>query len=179
MKVLVVFYSRTGTTRRLAEAAARVAGWDVEELIDTRPRAGLLGYLRSAIDGTFERLTQLRATRTNPADYDLVVVGTPVWNASLSSPVRTWLTERRDQLKRVAFFVTLGGSGAQRVLRQMAKLARLEPLGVYRATAVELERDGVDAHARRLVSVVDAELARLQPPGAPPPGERPSGPTPA
>jgi hypothetical protein len=27
---------------------------------------------------------------TDPNDYDLVLVGTPVWNASVSTPVRTY-----------------------------------------------------------------------------------------
>ncbi len=85
MKALVVFYSRAGTTWKLAEAIGCITGWDVEELIDTRPRGGILGYLRSALDGTFERLTELRPPRANPAEYDLVVVGSPVWNSSLSS----------------------------------------------------------------------------------------------
>ncbi len=176
MKALVVFFSRTGHTRQLAEEIGHASGWDVEELVDTRPRAGVLGYLRSAIDGALGRLTVLREPSAHPADYDLVVVGTPVWNASLSSPVRTWLAERRNGLPQVAFFATEGGSGAERVFRQMASVAGREPIGTYCATDRELARDGAQAHARRFVEALRADLARLapSPPEVPPPGPMPT-----
>lgn len=98
--VLVVYYSRTGTTRRVATELAAIGGWDVEPLIDMKPRDGLIGYGRSLLDSILGRTTQLAAPRHNPADYDLVVVGTPVWSASISTPIRTWLEEHVGHLRR-------------------------------------------------------------------------------
>jgi len=45
MKALVVFYSRTGTTKQVAEALAQSLNCDSEELIDTKKRSGPLGFL--------------------------------------------------------------------------------------------------------------------------------------
>ena len=55
----------------------------------------------------------LRSSITPPkhdlSEYALVVVGTPIWAARLSSPVRTYLSQQRESLERVAFFCTQAG----------------------------------------------------------------------
>jgi len=54
-KILVVFFSRTGTTRGVAEGIARATGADLEELREARSRLGILGWLRSGYEGTYRR----------------------------------------------------------------------------------------------------------------------------
>jgi len=51
-KVLIVFFSRMGTTRLLAEAIARATHGDLEELKELRSRRGVFGWLRSGYEGT-------------------------------------------------------------------------------------------------------------------------------
>jgi len=128
MKTLVLYYSRTGNTRTVAEAIARQLGADIEEIHDTSRRLGLRGYLRSGFDAALGRCTGLEPTRRDPADYDVVVVGTPVWNASVSAPVRTFLAANGRRMKTFAFFATQGGRGAPRAFRQMSDLVGRRPV---------------------------------------------------
>ena len=98
----------------------------------------------------------------NPAAYELVVIGTPVWFWSLASPVRSWL-EKQPLKHRVAFFCTMGGSGAGRVFATMAGLAGREPVATL--ALLEKELDGpferkVDAFAARLLAGAPARPAR-------------------
>lgn len=127
-RILVVYYSRTGTTRKVAEVLARLLRADLEALADTRERGGLLGYFRSGREAFFKRKTVLRPPEREPADYELVVIGTPIWNISLSSPVRTYLKLMRAKLPRVAFFLTHKGIGSRRVFGQMARVAGKAPI---------------------------------------------------
>lgn len=46
-RILVVYYSRSGTTRKLAQAISQELHCDLEEITETRSRNGLVGYLRS------------------------------------------------------------------------------------------------------------------------------------
>ena len=126
-RTLVVYYSRTGVTKKAATAIAEALGADVEELTERKSRAGILGYVRSVVDAGSGKLTELEPLRHLPEDYDLVVFGSPVWAASLSAPVRTYLLRNYDDLEEVAFFCTCGSRGGERVLRQMADLCRNEP----------------------------------------------------
>ncbi len=143
-KALVVYYSRTGTTRRLAGAISAAIPCDVEEIFDTRNRVGVLGYLRSGFDALLRRRTVLEPTRYDPAFYDLLIVGTPVWNASVSAPVRTYLTTQKGRIKQVAFFCTCGGVGADRAFRQMTDVCGVEPRDVLAVRQIDVER-GDDA----------------------------------
>jgi flavodoxin len=43
MKSLVVYYSRSGNTRFVAEQISEEIGADIEEIIDIKKRKGLLG----------------------------------------------------------------------------------------------------------------------------------------
>jgi flavodoxin len=44
-KILVVFYSRSGATRRVADALAAELKCDAEEVVVTKSRAGFVGIM--------------------------------------------------------------------------------------------------------------------------------------
>ena len=121
-KILVVFFSRTGTTRGVAEGIARATGADLEELREARSRLGILGWLRSGYEGTYRRPSEPLALQHELGEYDIVFIGSPTWSRSLSSPVRGFLEKYRTALPRVALFATCAGRGADEVLTQMASL---------------------------------------------------------
>ena len=120
--VLVVYYSRSGTTRVLADLIAAALDADVEELHDVRERKGVRGWIRSAVEATLSRPAAILPQRRDPSHYDLVVVGTPVWNARVSSPVRAWLEGNVARLPPVALFATMGGRGGEDAVAQMVGL---------------------------------------------------------
>jgi flavodoxin len=158
MKVLVVYYSRTGYTKRVAHSLARRLNADLEE-IGTDPRPGARGYLRCALESMLKLQTAIHTPQHDPAAYGLVLVGGPVWVWGLSSPVRSYLMQRRRRLPQVAFFCTMGGSGAQRVFDAMTTLAGKRPL----ATLALTDRD-IDAHGQHWL---DAFVQALRLPHAP------------
>ena len=47
MKALVVYYSGRGRTKKVAEAISNILSCDIEELVDTEDRTGLLGYIHA------------------------------------------------------------------------------------------------------------------------------------
>ena len=49
-RTLIVYYSRTGTARLVAELMAAQSGWQLTEVTDARPRAGFLGDVRCVIE---------------------------------------------------------------------------------------------------------------------------------
>ncbi len=106
MNALVVYYSRTGTTRKVAEKLAALLNCVSEEIHDTANRKGMLDGLSAGKDATSEKLTKLEKVKTDPAAYDIVIIGTPTWNQRVSTPIRTYCTQYKDRFKKVAFFCT-------------------------------------------------------------------------
>jgi flavodoxin len=153
-KVLVVFFSRTGTTRCLAEHIARATHADVEEIEEHRSRRGILGWLRSGYEGTYRLSADIKPLHRNLRDYDLVCVGSPTWNRSLASPVRRFLQQYAGALPHVALFATCAGEGAAEVIVQMTELLGHSPL----ATLTMLEKDVKHGAAVQVGELVERAL---------------------
>jgi flavodoxin len=125
---LVVYYSLTGHTRQIAEAIAAAHDADLEIIEDTFNRDTGLGRFRSAIEGLLGLRSSITPPKHDLIEYDLVVVGTPVWAPRLSSPVRAYLSQQRASLERVAFFCTQSGIGGKWALQNMAKVSGQLPI---------------------------------------------------
>jgi hypothetical protein len=155
-KVLVAFFSRTGTTRRLAEHIARAIGAELEELKETRSRLGLWGWVRSGYEGTYRRPATVLPLHCNLGDYDIVFIGSPTWNRALASPVRGFLEQYASELSHVdvALFATCQGQGASDVLEQMSALLKQPPL----AALAMLESDVRSGPAVQVGELSEAAL---------------------
>jgi flavodoxin len=156
-RTLVAYYTRSGNSRSVAEEIARsMGGADVEEIRDTVDRGGLRGYWRSFLDGMFARTTTLATTGRSVSEYDLVIVGGPVWVGAPSSPVRTWLRLHAGELHAVAFFLTHGGSARDKVLAALAKVSGRPPVAVLSVK----ERELGTPEAGALIAAFAAEVRR-------------------
>ena len=138
-RVLVVYYSRTGTTKEVAEAIARELGCEVEEITDLKDRRGPLGFAVGGKDAFLKKLTQIEEVTKRPNSYDLVVIGTPLWALSVTPAVRTYLSQNKDRIRRAAFFCTKGGSPAKMAFADLAKLCGQKPVGTLELREDELK----------------------------------------
>lgn len=111
MKTLVLYYSSTGNTRFVAESVANTLGADIEEI---KPSANIsttgVGYV---FMGLRQLLSQpepkIEPLRSHLDEYDTVIIGTPVWSYTFSSPIRTFLKKYDLAGKNVALFCTHAG----------------------------------------------------------------------
>ncbi len=138
MKILIVYYSRTGATKKVAETLKRELNADIEEVQDIKNRMGFLGYLFAGRDATFGSLTDIKEVTKNPTEYDIVIVGTPIWAWNVTPAVRTYLTKFKGQFKKIAFFCTEGGSGGARAFLEMEKICGLKPQVTLELTTREI-----------------------------------------
>lgn len=76
-------------------------------------------------------------TANRRLEYDLVVVGTPVWAGTMSSPVRSYLYAHRGELRNAAFFAVMAGRGGEQAVNEM----RLASGVLHAPTNVLTERD--------------------------------------
>ncbi len=153
-KVLVVYYSRSGTTRTVAQAIAHSLKCDIEEIHSSVEMHGKLGYLRALAAALRGKVAPIEPVSRDLSAYQLIIIGTPVWAASVSSPIRAFLDKGGPRLPEVAFFCTLGGHGAGRTFRQMRELCAKPPITVCAITAQEV----ATKHFRSLVAEFTREL---------------------
>lgn len=106
--ILCVYYSRTGNTEKLMQEIAADLNGELLKLDDGVDRSGLRGWMRSGLQAMSRRLPAVKPPETElPLSiYDLVIIGTPVWAGRCSSPVRSFLVEYGNELRRVAYVIT-------------------------------------------------------------------------
>jgi flavodoxin len=131
MKALIAYYSRSGTTKKAAETLAAILKCDVEELADrkgSKSRKGLFGWLRCGKEAMKRMLPPIERAKKNPADYGLVIIGTPIWASNMSSPVRTYLSENKGRMEKAAFFCTMGGESTGKTFVEMEEACSKKPV---------------------------------------------------
>ena len=122
MKTLVVFYSRTGNTRMVAGEIAKQLKADTDEITDKADRSGAKGWILAGRDASRKSLADIESKK-DPAKYDLVIIGTPIWAFTVTPAIRTYFTKNKE-LSKVAFFLTSGGKGIEHTFKEMEKLSK-------------------------------------------------------
>jgi len=153
-KVLVAYYSLSGNTARVARDIAKQMGADVESIVDKQHGVGFTGYLKCVVDAVRETSTQIGEPTRNPADYDLTIVGTPVWAGKLTPAVRAYLKTQQPHFRNVAFFITSGGTDASQIVPAMELLADRQAVACSGFDAHDLADS--DTYNRKIAAFVRA-----------------------
>lgn len=122
MRTVVVYYTRFGHTRALAEELARHLDAELREIRGAREH----GYPVMALGAIFNKRFRIEPMDLDFADAELVVLCTPIWAGKPACPTRTFLRDANLKGRRVA--VALSTSGHE--------LARA-PQAIERALAVQ------------------------------------------
>ena len=92
-KVLVAYFSATGTTKKVAEKLAKATGGNLFEI---KPQV---------------EYTSIENVVENIDDYDTVFVGFPVWWYIPPRIIQTFIEKHNLSGKKIITFATSGGSG--------------------------------------------------------------------
>ena len=140
MKILVAVYSVTGNTLSVAKRITKELGADLEIIEDNVNRRGIFGFLRSGYEAATKKTLPISEPKHNPGDYEITIIGTPIWAGRMSSPVRSYLMRFQGCFRQVAFFATSLGGGHEKTFSEMAKLTAVKPLATIEITSGEIKR---------------------------------------
>lgn len=129
-KILVTFFSATGTTARVAEKLAEATGGTLYAITPTRPytTADLDWHDRRSrssveMDDPQSR-PEIGGKEVNTAGYDIIFIGYPIWWDLAPRIIETFIEQHDLRGKRVIPFATSGGS---RLANSAAALKRAYP----------------------------------------------------
>ena len=160
MKTLLVFYSRSGRTKKVAETISDILKCDIEEIFDTKDRKGVLGFLSAGNDAITKRFTIIKEIKKNPSLYDLVVIGTSIWAGNISTPIRTYISLNKDNFKNVAFFCSHLGSETKKVFTDMENICQKTPIALLELTSREVVRDQYIQKVKEFIENLKEEIKK-------------------
>ena len=158
MKVLIVYYSRTGRNRELAELMKQKLLGDLDEVVDKKNRGGFWGWLFGGMDAVLKRLTEIKAVGYEPGKYNVVVLIYPIWAGVMPPAIRTYVRKFKESLagRRVAVVsVSSQGSRNERAVGDLEAAIGKKTAGSLWLTVEEFKegsfRKDLEALVRKLM----------------------------
>ncbi|MFA9388719.1 MAG: flavodoxin domain-containing protein [Prolixibacteraceae bacterium] len=104
-KTIVIYFSRKGSNRYLAEKIADHLKCDLEEI---KPR--LNTFMLILLFSSMKVSLGIRNLKHHPENYDRVILCGPIFMGKLISPLRSFIQKYRNRIQSL-YFVTCCGSG--------------------------------------------------------------------
>ena len=150
-KILVAYFSYSGTTRTVANAISERTGGDLFEIAVQDGYSNV--YTESNREIRKDERPALKDTVEHMDEYDIVFVGYPNWNADLPMPLYTFLEEYDFSGKTIIPFNTHGGSGFSRTVQTISEL---QPNATVRSDGLSISRNDVEGAESEVVNWVQS-----------------------
>lgn len=114
MKKLIVFYSLTENTKKLAEYIQKKTAADILEIKPVKEckRRGIKKLFFGGMQVVMRKTPPLKHYKPNLDEYDCLILGSPVWVGTFTPPLRTFMKENKIENKKIALFAShQGGLG--------------------------------------------------------------------
>ncbi len=163
LKAVVVYFTVSGHTQAAAESVAAALGADLVRIEAAKPLPSNM-FALLAVGGfaaTMKRAWTARPAALKFGDYDLIIIGTPIWAWSFNPVVRGWLHANPIPAEiPFAAFATVGGPIGFGAFDEMAAIAGRTPLATMTIHDAD-RKSGEDARLiARFVTDIRAIAAR-------------------
>lgn len=111
-KALVVYFSHSGKTQTVAKQIAQHLQADIVRIEAEEPYSQVYRETtqRARQELDTNAYPPIKSIRTNITDYDVILIGYPIWGGRAPRPVMTFLASQDFTGKTVITFCTSGGS---------------------------------------------------------------------
>lgn len=130
---LVVYYSQSGTTEKVAQIIQQKTGADIERVKLVDDYSGDMGAIAGAFmkERQENKFREMQKMSANVADYDTLYVGYPVWAGSISGGMQSFIRSTNLKGKVIIPFCTFGSGGNTSVTELKAALPESKILSWY------------------------------------------------
>ncbi len=124
MKVLIAYYSYEGNTKLLAETMSKEIDADLLQIIPEKEMKskGFMKFVWGGKQAVMGDKPPIKKLEIDPMDYDLTIIGTPVWAGRPAPPIKTFMVDHLPPGKDLAFFYSFEG-GEGNTFKIMEKMA--------------------------------------------------------
>lgn len=126
-KSLVLYYSQTHVTEKVAKLFAEATSADLDSIVPVEPYNGSFTETIERCQKEMERNEKpqlIKPMNVDVAEYDTVYLGYPIWFGVAARPLEAWFMRYDLRGKVVIPFCTFGSGGLE---TSVAKLRRMAP----------------------------------------------------
>jgi len=146
-KMLVLYYSETGTTKTVALELQKQTNADIESIDCVEPYSGVFQETiqRGQKEMQSGQMPALKPLKSKIADYDIIFLGYPIWFGTYANPIATLVKENDFAGKKVVPFCTFGSGGlntsSDALVKALPKAKIQQGYGVRTARVAAAEKE--------------------------------------
>ncbi|MHB8063191.1 MAG: flavodoxin family protein [Ruminiclostridium sp.] len=121
MKAIVVYFSLEGHSKYTADKIAESLGADtlILEPVKDYPKGNVSKFFWGGKSVVFGEKPKLAAYDFSAINYDVIIIGTPVWAGSFTPPIKTFIRDNDLSNKKIALFACHSGGGAEKCFNKL------------------------------------------------------------
>ena len=156
MRTAIVYYSMHGNVRYVSEKVAKELGADLIELVPVKayPDKGAMQFIWGGSAVTFKKKPELEPYTFNASDYDLVIIGTPVWASNFTPPLRTFFENNDLTGKKIAVIATSAGGDSAKCVEAVKAAAGADSLAAV-LSLVDPKEKPSDENEKQIAAFID------------------------
>jgi hypothetical protein len=128
LKTLAVCYSKTGNTKKVADAVVEKLGCDLDDL-------------------QFDMASKTMQSSRSPADYDRVILLSPIWAFHLPDPMKLYVNKHKSDIKEYSLIVTCSLGGLRGCVKNCVSAIGKPPVHALKIKAKDAKQGSFDIGA--------------------------------
>ena len=123
MKKIFIYYSFTGNGDVVAKEF-KIKGYDTFKIVtkEELPKNFILSMLVGGFKAGIGYRDKIEDIKYDMSSYDEIIIGTPIWNGRISSPINTLLKQIDFTDKKITFVFYSGSGKIDKALKQLDKV---------------------------------------------------------
>ena len=123
-KILTVYYSNGGNTKNVAQNLYSIVGGYIEEIELTEKYPNNIFKMSKLVRKQIKERYLPKIDDIDISNYDVIFVGSPIWNSSPSLPMKSFLKNNNFENKTlIPFFTYSGGANKKNVINEVKKVS--------------------------------------------------------
>ena len=128
-KILIVYFSNGGNTKKVAENLNSIVDGDLKEIELIEKYSNNIFKMSKLVrtqikDGVLPQIKNI-----DILNYDIIFVGSPVWNFSISLPIKAFLKHNNFENKIIIpFFTYSGGAEKSKIIKEFEDLTQVKSI---------------------------------------------------
>ena len=128
-KILTVYYSNGGNTKEVAQNLHAIAGGDIAEIKLNEQYPNNIFKMSKIVREQIKQGYLPKIDYIDITNYDVIFVGSPIWNFSPSLPVKSFLKNNNFENKiLIPFFTYSGGANKNKSVNEIKLLTNAKDI---------------------------------------------------
>lgn len=120
MSCIVLYFTRTGNSKRIAQKIAEKAGCELSRITDEKNWKGPFGFLSGGFYAASSRQTNpVLSPEVDFSEYDRIAIVGPVWAGNAAPAVYSLLMREKSSLNKICLVLSSGGGETAPVFEKL------------------------------------------------------------